>query len=240
MLNLSRFHPALCCVIGSIAFGLSVFACQSSHAGIVDLTVDPALSDLDLSISNSPFENTSVSGTGMIDVASLSDPFGTAQITALDLTLDDGLSFSLAAGFVTLTTAPGDVTISLVTPGPAGAVSGGFFDQLGNLLQFGGNIQVDDPFNLLGGSQTIDLATVAPTAVDFLNFQVTRTGNIKTVSGSFSLVDSIEITNGVFIPIVANGTFSASGNVPAIPEPGSLLVLGLACGMFGLRRQRRV
>ena len=228
----SNLFRVIACVTASL------FCFQVSDASIVDLTFDSSMSSADLSINNSGFETSSVSGTGSIDVASLTAPFGTAQITALDISLDDALSFSFAAGLVTVNTQPGDDTISLVTPGAAGVVTNGLFDQLGNQLQLGGTIAVSDPLNLLGGSQTLDLSSQAPTVTDFLDFEISRTGDIKTVSGTFSVTDSIEVAPGTFIPLAANGSFLASGVVTAVPEPGSLAVLGLLSGLFVIRRQR--
>jgi len=231
----SHLFRVVVCVAASLFFS----PCQNSSASIVDLTLDSSASSLDLSLAGSGFQTSALSGMGTIDVDSCDAPFGFAQVTALDLTLDDGLAFSFAAGVVSVNTAPDDVTISLVTPGAAGAVTNGTFSQLGNLMQLGGSISVSDPLNLFGGSQTIDLSTQPAALVDFVDFQITRTGDIKTVSGSFSFTNTVD-ANGVPIAVVANGTFSASGEVAAVPEPNSAMLLGILGGLLVTNRRRVV
>ena len=68
----SNLFRVIACVTASL------FCFQVSDASIVDLTFDSSMSSADLSINNSGFETSSVSGTGSIDVASLTAPFGTA------------------------------------------------------------------------------------------------------------------------------------------------------------------
>ncbi len=208
------------------------------HADIISLTVDPSQSDVDLSINNSMFENSSLSGSGVLDVTSCVDPFGVAQITDLNLTLDDGMSFNLLGILVTATTQPSDVSISMITPGAGGTVSGGTFDQLGNVMELVGSVQIDDPFDLLVGSQTIDLATLGPSTVDFTDIQIARVGDTKTISGTFSIVDEFDAGGGLFIPIEANGRFSASGEVAAVPESGTMIWLGALAVLAGAQSRR--
>lgn len=230
----SIFSRSFVCLI--VLTGL--FFGQVASAEIIGLTVDPNLSGINLDIGGSA-DSSDVSGTGVIDLFAHSTPGATAQFTALDLTLDDGLTFGLGFG-LGATTNPGDVTVSLVTPGAPGAIdAAGLFDQLGNVVQFNGIINATDALGLVfpGGSGTIDLSTLAPASVDFLDFQITTTGNIKTVSGNFAIVTSVPL-GAAAIPVTADGTFSASGEVPAVPEPSSLLVLALACGTVLVRRNR--
>jgi len=213
-----------------------------ASAEIISLTVDPTVSDIDLSIAGS-VDSSSISGTGIVNSLAHNTPAATAQITDLDLLLDDGLSFTIPLAFglqLGGTTNPSDISVTLVTPGAAGSVdSAGFFDQLGNVVQFGGVIDITDPSGLFvpGGGTTVDLSTLAPTTVDFLGFQITQTGSIKTVGGDFSITTDVAV-GPITVPVIADGSFSASGEVPAVPEPSSLLVLGLACGVVSLRRKR--
>jgi len=210
--------------------------CASSHADIVNLDVDPASSNITLGIGPTAGLTSTMSGTSVIDVLSNDAPFGTAQITALNLVLDQGLSFT-PIPTVTATTSPGDLTLTLVTPGAAGTVTGGLFDQLNNEVFLNGDVDIIDPFNLVGGDQIYDLGSLGGLFIDFNNVQIIRSGEILTVLGSFAIMDNLDFGNGILIPISAVGTFSASGNV--VPEPSGLAAI-LAVGFgFMVRRQSR-
>jgi hypothetical protein len=104
-------------------------------------------------------------------------------------------------------------------------------------MALGGTLDISDPLGLIGGDQAIDLSTLTPSPVDFVNVQVSRTGNTKTIAGTFSINDDIEIAPGVFIPFVANGSYVATGTV-AIPEPASAILLVLSGCVFALRRRQ--
>lgn len=134
-----------------------------------------------------------------------------AQITDLNLVADDGLSFSFFFGVVRASTAPGDVTLSLVTPGPASTISGNSFNQLGNLLALGGDLFVIDPAGLAGGSQTVDLSTITISPTDFNSISVTQSGNDITISGSFS-----NSQTSAFGLLELDATFVATGVVPSV------------------------
>ena len=221
-----------------LPFAILLAVHNVGRADVVSLAMDPAQSNVDMSVNSSMFENSAMAGTGTLDVTSLEDPFGVAQITEMNLMLVDGLTFNLLGGLVTVTTQPGDITISMVTPGAGGSVSGGTFDQLGNIMAFGGLMQINDSLGFIGGNQTIDLSTFAPNPVDLVGIEISRAGDTKVVSGTFSITDEFDIGDGTLVPIVANGTFFASGDVPAVPAPGTLIWLVAFSGLVAAKRQR--
>ena len=218
---------------------VSLFSTGDAAAEIVDLVVDSTISNVDLSINNSMFENSALSGSVVIDVQSSTSPFLQAQITDLSLTIDDALSFNLLGVLVTANIAAGEVSIDMISPGSAATVTAGSFTQTGNLLGLDGDVQVtySTPFATFGGNQTLDLSTLSPEPTDFDNVQISRTNDVLTISGSFSISDSFEVNSQLSIPVVANGFFSASGIV-AIPEPTSVVLVVSAFCVTALRRRR--
>lgn len=210
---------------------LTVALVSRCGADIIPLTVDTNSSNVNLSVAGSA-DQSAVSGTVMFDHVDGSATSGNAQITALDLTLDDALTFTpfgLAGS-----TAAGDVMVSLVTPGAPGTISGGTFNQLQNLVALDGDI--------IAAGMTIDLSTVALAPVDFNNISVAQTGNVVTVGGSFEINETFEVLVGIFpleINLIGTGQFEASGiKAEAIPEPGSLMVLLGMASVFLTRRRR--
>ena len=178
---------------------------------IIPLTIDSTQSAVEISIGGSQ-DNSQLSGTITLDVQSSNPPSGNAQITSLDLVLEESLSFSLFLG-VSGSTSAGEVTFSLVTPGAPGMLLDNRFDQLGNLFEFSGELNVSDPFGIAGGSQTVDLATIDLGPTDLNSISVTQTGNVITVSGGFTASETLEAGGGV--PVVINATYVATGVVPA-------------------------
>ena len=114
-----------------------------------DLAVDTSLSTTTFGVSGAT-STSATSGTLCLQLAP-----GTAQITDLNLTLDDVFSLSIPNVGVELQADPGSIQFQLINPGPAGNVSGGMFDQLGNIFTASGQAEFSEDF---GPGPTVDFA----------------------------------------------------------------------------------
>ena len=200
-------------VLLTIGFVLGGILTPFAAAQVVPLTVDSTQSSVEISIAGSP-SSSQLSGNVTFDIESSDPPSGSAQITDLTLVLDESISASVAFGLVTASTSPGDVSISLVTPGAAGTISGTSFAQLGNLISLVGDLDVSDPLGLAGGNQTVDLSTIEFSPFDLDSVEVTQSGDIITISSTFTFAETLDFGAGPTQVEVA-GNFVASGAVPA-------------------------
>lgn len=207
------------------------------QSDIVSLDADPAQSFADVTVDGVGPERSQTSGTGLIILTPAAPPFGVAQITDLNLILDDSLTFILGGGLVTATTTAGNVMIDLLTPGAAGSVSAGQFDQLNNLIALSGIVDISDPFGVIGGDQTLDLSTLDPDFVDFTGVTVDRVGDVITINADYAFTRDLDVS-GNSIVLEMTGTIVASGVVP-VPEPASMLVPFSMAGLALLRRKRK-
>ena len=207
----------------TIVFTLSVILTSVAQAQTsvepqsIPLTIDSTQSTISVDIGGA-VGLSQLSGNADFEIGSSNPPSGAAQITDLNLVLDDSISASFALGLLTGSTQPGDVTISLVTPGEPGTIADDSFNQLGNSLAVGGELSVIDPFGLAGGNQTVDLSVIEVSPVDFNSVSVTQSGDVITVSSSFTFSEMLNLNVGP-TPIVLSGTFVATGIVtdPLIP-----------------------
>ena len=155
----------------TIGFAISGLLTSLTQAQVVPLTIDPSQSSIEISIagvsSSSP-----VSGSATIELQA-----STAQVSDLNLVFDEALSYTLFSGFATAFTSPGDGSLSLLTPGPAGTVSGTSFTQTGNSLALGGNLTIIDDFGFAGGSRILDLSEIEILPTDFNSVNVSQFGN---------------------------------------------------------------
>ena len=179
-----------------------------ARAQIIPLTIDSAQSSVEVSlgVANS---SSQVSGTTTIDIQNLSPPSGSAQQTQLDLVLDDSLDFSFF--LFSVSSAPGDVAFSMVTPGAPGTIAGTTFDQLANVIEMEGAFNVNDQLGLVGGSQTVDLSTIMLSPQDATSINVTQIGNTITVSNVFTISEETD-----FGLLEVDVTYVATGVVPAV------------------------
>ena len=192
-----------------------------AKAQIIPLTFDPTQSSADVTIAGN-LSSSQLSGTATLDIQNLNPPSGSAQITQLDITADEGLSYSFFLGFVSASTSPGDVTISITNPGAPGSLSGTSFDQLANVIAIDGDLTISDPLGFAGGNQTLDLSTIAIAPFDIASINVTQSGNTITVSNSFTFTESLElgelelavtyVATGV-VPVVLSGDVNLDGVV---------------------------
>ena len=155
-----------------------------------------------------------MSGDANFDIQGIDPPSGDAQITDLNLVLEDSINASFALGLLTASTAPGDVTISLATPGDPGTITNDGFSQLDNSLALGGDLNIIDLAGVAGGSLTIDLSTLNISPTDFTAVSITQVDDVLTVSGSFTVTQSLNLPIGP-TPMVVSGTFVATGEATA-------------------------
>ena len=175
--------------------------CSVSFGQGIDLVVNQSQSSAQFTI-NGESDSSSVSGTGVINLTPANEPFSSARLTSLELTLADGFEISFALGFVTISSAPNSVMISLTNPGPAGTVNGSNqFDQINNFISMNGIVEIADPLGLAGGSAIIDLADVGLVGVDFNGVELSVTGLDLTVSAE--LVLNLD-ANGTPVDVVGN------------------------------------
>ena len=213
-------------------------AAAPAWADVVNFSVDSSQSSASIEILDSGVQSTPTTGSLILNLDSLTEPFGVAQITDLNLVLQNQLDFSLLGGLVSLSTRPNDTTLSLLLPGDGGTVTGGQFDQLNNIMVISGIADVSDPLGLLGaaGDSEFDLSTLGQTLVDYTNVGLVKSGDQYTLTADFSLDQTVEF-NGVDVDISITGTVVANG-FAAVPEPGSALALG-ALGLVAAGTYRR-
>jgi len=185
-------------ILLTIGFLFSGMLTSLTQAQVIELTVDSAQSSVEVNIAGSA-SSSPLSGTGTFDLEFAYPPAGNAQITELNLIVDEALSFSFAFGLVRGSTSPGDVTLSLVTPGDPGTIAGGSFDQLANLVALGGDLDVSGPL----GNQVFDLSEIEFAPFDFDSVSVTELCDVITISSSFAFTDTVDLGAGE-VPITVN------------------------------------
>jgi len=206
----------LICAICLASLSVLSISAPRCSAGIIPLVVDSTSSFLDLDIAG-------VQGTPDVTSASL------------DLTLDSGLDFGLGLGLAA-STQNSDVAVSLVTPGAAGTIAGGTFDQLANQLALSGTVAITDFFGLAGGNQTIDLSTLGLVSADLNDISISQTGNVFTITGDLDFSQPVAL-GGATIQLDALGQFVASG-IKAVPEPSAAAALIAVASLLLTRRRR--
>ena len=105
-----------------------------AFAQTIDLVVDQAQSSATASALGTD-DTSSITGTGAIVLSPSEEPFDTAHVTALDLSLADG--FLLDTGLVDIIVEPDGAMVFFVQVGPPGNVDGNNqFDQPGKCLRY--------------------------------------------------------------------------------------------------------
>jgi hypothetical protein len=212
-----------------------------TQADVIDLQLDQSQSNTLVTFTATAIptgqtlqstDTSSLAGPMNISLGTNGPPFGTAQIQMFESNLADGLNFNFnfaGVGLVTIASAPGNTEIDLTSFGGAGSVAGGQFSQLGNVLRNHGRFVVngggftDEPFDFDFDNNQ-----------DFVNYTVSRAGDVVTVTGSFDF--NWDFSEGVFAGNVRyQGDFVAFG---AVPEPHSALVLGVTA-LLGICVRRR-
>ena len=167
-------------------------------------------------------DTSTTSGTVDLLLSPGTSPFSTAQITGLNLTLDEDLRLSFFLGLAALESDAGSIQIQMVSPGPAGSVTGGTFSQLGNTLAASGQVDLEDPLGLAGGSVSFDLSAAGNQVVDFNSISITELGGMVTIDANYSFTAA---ANGVDLTV--DGRIVASGPVTSAPVTGDLNLDGV-------------
>jgi hypothetical protein len=131
-------------------------------------------------------------GSGRLSVGLPTDPIVQAQLYDVELTLVDGMDFSLLGGAVTVRAEPGAASIRMIESGSAGIVTDGQFDQLENIFQFEGEIFLstqEGPYNL---------SSVPPIVADLRGIQLKNQGD-NNLSASFGI--NLEFVAAVAVPL---------------------------------------
>lgn len=205
----------------AIGFAFGGILPTFAQAQVIPLTIDSTQSSVSITIADAS-SSSQLSGDASLELQSFSSQPDTAQISDLNLVLDDMLSFNLFGGFADAFTLPGNVTtISLMSPGEAGSVTGNTFNQLANSLMLDGDLEIMDRFGFAGGDQTFDLSGVPISPVDFNNVDIARLGNVITVSSSVTIDDTVNF--GVSdLPLIIEMNLVASGVAPELTLLGDV------------------
>ncbi len=179
------------------------------YAQPIELTVNSAESSITFTILGNS-DSSSLSGTGIIELTPPGEPFETAQIQALELTIADGFSIGFLGGLVSASAEPGVVSVTLINVGPPGVVdSGGQFDQPGNEAALAGSVEIFDPLNLAGGTGTLLLDGITG-PVDIIDAAVDAKGIALTVGANINL--ELPVTDT--INIIVDGSAVLTGKLP--------------------------
>ncbi|MGI9456353.1 MAG: hypothetical protein ACR2NU_07310 [Aeoliella sp.] len=190
-------------IVGLVAFSfLAAVNCVTPAHGI-EFTVDDTLSNVNVNVTASIFsasDSSSISGLLDVDLTPSSAPFTSAEVTALDLTLDEAMSFNLV--IVSASTTAGGVSISQLTSGGAATVTDGEFSQIGNTAIVSGTVT-----SSLGD---VILADQGPQNVDYPSAILSQTGATITLTAPVTTSITAEISPGVNATIDIDGTVVAT------------------------------
>ena len=195
-------------VYGFLFFSLVAILLPSSstYGQSIDMTVDQSQSNVAISVLGGN-ANSSITGDATVELTPASEPFGTARITALNLTMADGFEISLLAGAAVVGVEPGNANVFFTVVGPAGTVDAmNQFDQTGNFFGVSGTSFV----NTFLGDEMIDLATVKPVPFDIIDAQLSTDGENLTLVSEVNLDFDFEVLGGTATmnltgPVVLNG-----------------------------------
>ena len=196
-------------------------------AQTIDLVVDQSKSFATASALGTS-DTSSIIGTGAIILTPIQEPFDTAHVTDLDMSLADG--FLLDTGLVDVIVEPNGAMVFFVEVGPPGNVNAdNQFDQPGNVFGISGMALIDV---LIGEDQIVDLSTVKPVNYDIVGAQLTVNGSSLTVEASVDLDFEFEVFGMTSImnlsgPVVLNGKLPA-GIVGDINCDGQITLLDVA------------
>ena len=178
-------------------------------AQTIELMVDQSQSNATASALGTS-DTSSITGSGEIVLTPTQEPFETAHVVDLDLSLADG--FLLDTGLVDVIVEPDGAMVFFVQIGPPGDVdSNNQFDQLGNVFGISGMAFID---LLVGQDQTVDLATVKPVVFDIVDSQLSVDGTTLTIETLIDLDFEFEVL-GMTATMNLNGPVVLTGELPA-------------------------
>lgn len=203
----------------SIAVLILFVALESAMAqNTVSLTVDQAQSFATVSVLGGD-DVTSITGDAVLDLGSTSEPFGTAHVTELNLTLADGFSIDFLAGTVTVSVEPGGAVVDFFQIGAMGIVDAeNRFDQFGNLFGVTGMSLIEAPIPF--GNSEVDLSTVKPVPFDIIDALLELDGDQLTLSVDVNIDFEFDVLGGTAV-MNLNGPIVMTGVIE-----GDALILG--------------
>ena len=225
--------------VGILLFG-STAALAQSHD--YTFTLSPSQSylavELDTNIG-SDSDSSSVTGTIGATLTPASGSFGNIHITDINAWLTDNLSLYIAQALAYididlnnfgLLMGQGDgVSPPYGLPGSATTVSGGGFNQTGNLVQGVGQVNYDYDLLIASDSGTVILGNEDPFEADFSG-TVSDNGSTTTLTIPLDMEFS---GSGITLSI----TGQLVGTASTVPEPTSIMLL--AGGALAVLSQRR-
>ena len=211
--------------IKHIALGVLVFSATLSMGELVRLEVapqpypDPASAAvfLDAGILLGTDEVTSpISGFLTVDLLPSAVNPTSAQITEMELRIDNAVDFEVGGGFlvprISVSADAGVLMLSLVGPGMPGTIGGGAFDQLDNQISFTGVVETSvqaEPF---------DLSEADPVVIEFEDVFIQSDRNEVTTELAVFTQMSLPIEAGILslnIDLEIDGSGIGQGSVPA-------------------------
>ena len=187
--------------LGAVSIPLVVDSHSPTGASSVTIEIIP-----DSFLFSRSSDSSSISGTAVIDLTPGTAPFTRAQITELDLLIDESLKFRLGLG-LSASADQGEISLSMISPGPPASVHAGRFDQPDNIFSAAGTVDI----SLYG---PINLSTLDPSEGDLTGLSLSQTGDQISLSAPVSVEQQTVIPDIPFIGDVPI-TFRISGNVLA-------------------------
>ena len=208
---------------GFLLAGSLVLLGSTVYAELVSLTVesgtfpDPSSVSVfvDAAILGDDVAESSISGQLTIDLLPSAINPETAQVTAMNLTLNDAVDIQVGGGFllpvVSVTSEPNSLMVNLVRPADPNPIFDDEFEQFDTLVGLAGVVEasvVPEPF---------DLAEEDPTNVDFEAISISADRNMITIGSIIEAQVDVPIEVGpltVNIFVEVDGEFLAVGEVP--------------------------
>ena len=218
-------------VLNLLVICMMLFVTSSLNAQVtVDLTVVQSQSVATVSVLGGS-DDTSITGNAVLDLDSATEPFSTAHITDLNLTMEDGFEILLLAGTVSISVEPQGASVQFAQVGEIGTVdANNQFDQIGNLFSATGMSLVDSG---IFGTSMIDLSTVKPVPFDVIDAVLSVDGDQLTLSTAVNIDFEFEVLGGTATmnlngPLVLVGTLPSQMLLGDINCDGSIDLLDVA------------
>ena len=153
-------------------YDMAITPGKSPHPSSVVVTVTAP-------IVGSAVSSSALTGNVLLATGSATEPYEFGHLLEAVLELRDGISFNLP-GF-SVEAPPGGTRVRMLEPGPASATTGGKFDQLENLFDFEGVIDISTQ------NTPFDLSQVAPITTDLYDIQLGQEDEKLTLNLGFDL-----------------------------------------------------
>ena len=170
-----------------------------ADSAVVELVVGPMPapdpSSVSVSLSAGPLGQSTatspLSGTITLQVEPSLELPETAQITDLNLIVDEAVEFRLASGLVQASSDSKALGLQMIESAPPGDVVGGSFDQLGTLLGLVGFVSVST------AAEPVDLGLQPPASVDIRGLSLARQDSSLTLETQFGAQAIVPVRVGL-------------------------------------------